>query len=73
MKKALALTLALLLVLGVWPAFAEQAPVKLTYWTFQELHTQFMKEMLDRWNADSANPTIEMDMQVYPYEEMHTS
>jgi len=71
MKKALALTLALLLVLGVWPAFAEQAPVKLTYWTFQELHTQFMKEMLDRWNADSANPTIEMDMQVYPYEEMH--
>lgn len=71
MKKALALALVLLMVLGVFPALAEQAPVKLTYWTFQELHTQFMKEMLNQWNADPANPKLDIDMQVYPYEEMH--
>ena len=45
MKKLLAivLTLALLVSLGV-TAFADDEPIHLTLWTFQELHTQLYKE-----------------------------
>ena len=72
MKKLLAivLTLALLVSLGV-TAFADDEPIHLTLWTFQELHTQLYKEMLDKWNANPDNPKLDIDMQVYPYEDMH--
>lgn len=71
MKKVLALLLSVLFVLGCCSAMAEAEPIKLTFWTFQELHTQFMKPAVERWNANPDNPKIEVDMQVYPYEEMH--
>jgi arabinosaccharide transport system substrate-binding protein len=71
MKKLLSLMLSLLLILGMVSALAEEAPVELTFWTFQEIHTQFMQGQLDRWNADPDKPKITLDMQVYPYEDMH--
>ncbi|NLZ89947.1 MAG: arabinose-binding protein, partial [Clostridiales bacterium] len=69
MKKLLSLMLSLLLILGMVSALAEEAPVELTFWTFQEIHTQFMQGQLDRWNADPDKPKITLDMQVYPYED----
>ncbi len=73
MKKVLALLLALVMCVGYTAsaAMAEAGPVKLTFWTFQELHTEFMKAMQDKWNENPENTKIELDMQVYPYEEMH--
>ena len=73
MKKLLAVLLAIALIatLGITTAFAEEEPIHLTLWTFQELHTQLYKEMLDEWNANPDNPKLEIDMQVYPYEDMH--
>lgn len=70
MKKVLALVLALVMALGMTSAMAEE-PTKLTLWTFQDVHTQFFGEMLRQWNENPENTKIEMDMQVYPYEEMH--
>ena len=73
MKKLLAIVLALamLVSLGI-TAFADgEEPIHLTLWTFQELHTQLYKEMLDKWNANPDNPKLDIDMQVYPYEDMH--
>ncbi|NLO84941.1 MAG: extracellular solute-binding protein [Clostridiales bacterium] len=72
MKKLLSLLLALTMLLGVVPALAEeQEPVSLTLWTFQEPHTQFFEKMLDLYNEQTEGPKIVLDMQVYPYEEMH--
>ena len=72
MKKLLAVLLALALMLGMCSAVAEEEPIKLTLWTFQELHTQLYKEMEASWNANPDNPKIEIDMQVYPYDDMHS-
>ena len=64
MKKLLAVLLAALMVLGMFGALAEEEPIHLTLWTFQELHTQLYKEMLEKWNANPDNPKLEIDMQV---------
>ena len=72
MKKLLALLLtACMLTAAAVPAMAEaeEEPIHLTLWTFQELHTQLYKEMLEKWNANPDNPKLDIDMQVYPYEE----
>ena len=72
MKKLLAVLLTLALILGMCSALAEDEPIKLTLWTFQELHTQLYKEMLETWNANPDNPKLDIDMQVYPYDDMHS-
>ena len=71
MKKLLAILLAATMLIGMCGAFAEEEPIHLTLWTFQELHTQLYKEMLEKWNANPDNPKLDIDMQVYPYEDMH--
>ena len=73
MKRVLAVLLVLAMCIGfaATTAAAEAEPVKLTFWTFQELHTDFMKAMEELWNANPENTKIALDMQVYPYEDMH--
>ncbi len=72
MKKVLSVLLVFMLVLGMTSAVvAEEEPIKLTFWTFQELHTQFMQPAVERWNANPDNPKIEVEMVVYPLEEMN--
>ena len=70
-KKLLAVILALIMVLGCVSAVAEET-VKLTLWTFQELHLQLYKDQLEKYNAQTTGPKLEIDMQVYPYEDMHS-
>ena len=72
MRKLLALLLSLMLMMSVVSALAEGGePIKLTLWTFQELHTELYQVMLDKWNAEPDKPTLEIDFQVFPYEDMH--
>ena len=71
MKKMLVVLLAALILMLSVTAFADDEPVKLTLWTFQELHLSLYREMLDKWNADPANPKLDIDMQVMDYEDMH--
>ena len=70
-KKLLAVILALIMILGCVSVVAEET-VKLTLWTFQELHLQLYKDMLEKYNAQTTGPKLEIDMQVYPYEDMHS-
>ena len=70
-KKMLAVFLALIMVIGCVSAVAEET-VKLTLWTFQELHLQLYKDQLEKYNAQTTGPKLEIDMQVYPYEDLHS-
>lgn len=70
-KKLLAMLLALVMIIGCVSAMAEE-PVKLTLWTFQELHLQLYKDQLEKYNAQTTGPKLEIDMQVYPYEDLHS-
>ena len=71
MKKMLVVLLAALMLIMSVSVYADDEPIKLTLWTFQELHLSLYREMLDKWNADPANPKLEIDMQVMDYEDMH--
>lgn len=73
MRRLLSVLLALVMCMGIMSsaAMAEGEATTLTFWTFQELHTDFMKAMEDLWNANPDNAKIALDMQVYPYEDMH--
>jgi arabinosaccharide transport system substrate-binding protein len=43
----------------------------LTFWTFQELHKQFMDDAAASWNKENPNNKIKLESEVYPYDEMH--
>ena len=61
MKKLLALFLTVTMVFGLAAALAEDAPVKMTLWTFQELHTELYKTMMEKWNAEADKPKLDID------------
>lgn len=52
---------------------AEKAEEKttLSFWTFQELHKQFMDDAAAAWNQAHPDRQIELKTDVYPYDEMH--
>lgn len=41
-------------------------------WTFVELHAQFYQEMVEEWNKQNPDKTINLKMTVLPYGDMHT-
>jgi len=43
----------------------------LSFWTFQELHKQFMDDAAATWNQAHPDQQIELKTEVYPYDEMH--
>ncbi|GGG16018.1 ABC transporter substrate-binding protein [Paenibacillus abyssi] len=44
---------------------------KLEFWTFNELHESFYKDMADRWNKANPDKPIQLVANVYPYDDMH--
>ncbi len=51
------------------------APAKstdFTFWTYQELHTQFMQDAAQRWNSANPNEPINIKTESYPVEDMHS-
>ncbi len=43
----------------------------LSFWTFQELHKQFMDDAVATWNQAHPDSQLEIKTDVYPYDEMH--
>ncbi|WP_342757258.1 ABC transporter substrate-binding protein [Kineothrix sedimenti] len=41
-------------------------------WSFVELHNTFYASMLEKWNAENPDRTIEITFTTYPYADMHT-
>ena len=71
MKKMLVVLLAALMLMLSVTAYADEEPIHLTLWSFQELHLEFYKFMAEKWNADPANPKLELDCVSLPFEDMH--
>lgn len=44
---------------------------KLEMWTFNELHKTFYDDMAQRWNKATPNDKIQLNVVVYPYDDMH--
>lgn len=56
------------------PAKAEnqtQKPVKLSLWTFQDLHKKYYEKTAEIWNKKNPNQPIELTVDSYPNAEMH--
>jgi arabinosaccharide transport system substrate-binding protein len=71
MKRALVMaicSLAFVIAVGASPA----KPTDLTFWTYQELHVQFMKDAAQRWNAVHPNEPINIKTEAYPVDDMHS-
>ena len=49
----------------------DDAVAKLEMWTFVELHSQFYASMLEKWNAENPDKTIQITFTTYPYGDMH--
>lgn len=47
-------------------------PTDFTFWTYQELHTQFMKDAAQRWNAAHPNEPVNIKTEAYPVDDMHS-
>jgi arabinosaccharide transport system substrate-binding protein len=48
-----------------------QKPVKLSLWTFQELHKKYYEKTVELWNKSNPNKPIELSIDSYPNAEMH--
>ncbi|MFD0678950.1 MULTISPECIES: ABC transporter substrate-binding protein [unclassified Paenibacillus] len=46
-------------------------PVKLSLWTFQELHKKYYEKTAELWNKSNPNQPIELTIDTYPNAEMH--
>ncbi len=44
---------------------------KLSFWTFQNAHAEFMKDAAETWNKQNPNEQIELSVEVLGYDEMH--
>ena len=62
------LILMAILLIAV-PVMAQET--RLTFWTFQELHKQFMDDAVERWNEAYPDKQIVVETSVYPYDDMH--
>ena len=43
----------------------------LDMWVFAELHGQVYEEMAEKWNEENPDKAIDLDITVYPYQDMH--
>lgn len=69
MKKSLIFLLVLLVFTTL--AVPVLAKTTLTFWTYQELHKQFMDDAVKDWNQAHPDNQIAIETSVYPYDQMH--
>lgn len=50
---------------------AEGGTTTLDMWVFAELHGQVYEEMADKWNEENPDKQIDLNITVYPYQDMH--
>lgn len=46
---------------------------KLTFWTFQDLHLDFMVDAVETWNEQNPDRQIELEVGVYSYDDNHNN
>ncbi|WP_347549140.1 ABC transporter substrate-binding protein [Pseudalkalibacillus hwajinpoensis] len=46
---------------------------ELKYWTFVELHMDFFKDAVPRWNEANPDKPIKLVAETYPYDQMHNN
>jgi arabinosaccharide transport system substrate-binding protein len=74
-RKLLSTVLVMALALstfGCLSALAEAKPAELVFWTYVELHNQFMEDAADRWNEKHPDEPISIKCEAYPVEDMHS-
>lgn len=49
----------------------EDGVTTLSVWVFAELHGAFYEQMAESWNEENPDRQIELDITVYPYQDMH--
>lgn len=50
---------------------APEGATKLNMWVFAELHAAVYDEMATQWNEENPDKAIDLDITVYPYQDMH--
>ena len=50
---------------------APEGATKLNMWVFAELHAAFYDQMAASWNEENPDKAIDLDVTVYPYQDMH--
>jgi arabinosaccharide transport system substrate-binding protein len=50
---------------------ANGKPVKLEFWTFNELHQKFFENMAQQWNTAHPDTPIELTATTFPYDDAH--
>ncbi len=50
---------------------APEGATKLNMWVFAELHAAVYEEMAKQWNEEKPDKAIDLDITVYPYQDMH--
>ncbi|WP_226037732.1 ABC transporter substrate-binding protein [Aquibacillus saliphilus] len=46
---------------------------ELTFWNFNELHTEFFKDAVTRWNEENSDRAIKLVAETYPFDQMHNN
>ncbi len=52
--------------------YGDSKGTHLEMWTFVDLHAQHYGTMVEQWNKDHPDKTIELTCTIYPYADMHT-
>ncbi|QKS72835.1 sugar ABC transporter substrate-binding protein [Paenalkalicoccus suaedae] len=50
-----------------------EGATELTFWNFQELHTGFFEDAVNRWNEEYPDRPIQLTAETYPYDQMHNN
>ncbi|WP_226037731.1 ABC transporter substrate-binding protein [Aquibacillus saliphilus] len=50
-----------------------EGATELSYWTFVELHMEFVEEAAVRWNEEFPDKAIKLVAETYPYDQMHNN
>ncbi|NQX71885.1 sugar ABC transporter substrate-binding protein [Paenibacillus alba] len=52
-------------------ATKKAAPVKLSFWTFNELHQKFFESMAESWNKAHPEQPVQLEATTFPYDDNH--
>ncbi|TPE68365.1 ABC transporter substrate-binding protein [Halalkalibacterium halodurans] len=50
-----------------------EGATELTFWNFQELHTAFFEDAVERWNEENPDRPIRLVAETYPYDQVHNN
>ncbi|SDK19397.1 ABC transporter substrate-binding protein [Sediminibacillus albus] len=50
-----------------------EGATELSYWTFTELHMDFFKDAVERWNEEYPDKPIKLTAETFPYDQMHNN